>query len=256
MSLKRSLMCLVPVLVCVSMAATAQDIPVASGASEVPPDNWDRVFTGWDDFTRPWVVVDMAVVLLISMALGALIAYHPLTRSKVSSIDEFEQPKTFILYATVGAVVAQLVLVRPTMAFVVFGIGGLMRFRTDVGEAKDTGRVILVAVVGLCCGLKLFVLAFLATGLGWILIYVLESQQAERVQIKGLQGESIPKAADAYRDILTTAGCAIIRERKNFVKGQVTFVFSMPRGVQRDSVHEECDKLPGELRGTADWETT
>ena len=30
---------------------------------------------------------------------------------------------------------------------VVFGIGGLMRFRTNVGEAKDTGRVILVTVV-------------------------------------------------------------------------------------------------------------
>ena len=253
--LGRALLLVLPIFGAASVMAVAQIDP-SGGQLPVLPDSWDRVAQGWEDFGKPWVAVDVAIVLLIAMALGAVIAYHPMTRGKVSSIAEFEQPKTFILYATVGAVVAQLVLIEPAMAFVVFGLGGLMRFRTDVGEAKDTGRVILVAVVGLCCGLKLLVLAFLSTGFGWILIYILESQQAERVQIKGLENDDIPRSAEAYRKIFTEAGCAIIRERKNFLKGQVTFVFSVPRGVDRETVQHRCKTLPRELQGTADWETT
>ena len=226
---------------------------VAAGAQAV---GWERVGAGWQDFGRWDVIVDMAIVLVIAILLGAIIAYHPLARGKVSSIEEFEQPKTFILYAMVGAVIAQLVVVRPEMALVVFGIGGLLRFRTDVGQAKDTGRVILVTVVGMCCGLKIFVVAFLATLFGWILIYYLESRQAERVQVKGLETDAIARSAQAYREIFTAAGCRIIRERKNFLKGQTTFVFSVPRGVDRETIQHQCEALAKELRGSADWDTT
>ena len=217
---------------------------------------WERVTDGWRDLGRWDMLLDIALVLLVAMALGAVIAYHPLTRSKVSSIEEFEQPKTFIMYAMVGAVIAQIVQVKPEMALVVFGIGGLLRFRTDVGQAKDTGRVILVTVVGLCCGLKIFVVGFLATIFGWLLIYYLESQQAERVQIKGIETGNIPEAANLYRQILIDAGCKIIRERKNFTKSQVNFVFSFPSGADRESLQQRFEEVPTEHRGTVDWETT
>jgi hypothetical protein len=197
----------------------------------------------------------MAIILVIAVALGAAIAYHPLARGKVGSIEEFEQPKTFLMYAMVGAVIAQAVIVEEMMALVVFGIGGLLRFRTDVGQAKDTGRVILVTAVGIACGLKLFVVAILAAAFGWLLIYYLESKSAERMQVKGLEKESIAQAAEAHREILTAAGCRIIRERKNFLKGQVTFVFSVPRGLERETIEERFAELPKDQRGTVDWET-
>src|SRR5262245_34159804 len=95
------------------------------------------VLQGWDRFTDVWFMLDMAVVLVLAVLLGAAIAYHPLSRSKASSIAELEQPKTFIMYALVGALIGLIVPHYPVMGMVIFGIGGLLRFRTEIGPAKD-----------------------------------------------------------------------------------------------------------------------
>lgn len=207
-------------------------------------------------FEDPIFYLGMAGVLVLAVFLAAAIAYHPSTRRKASSIEEIEQPKTFIMYALVGALVGYVVMVNSVMAFVVFGIGGLLRFRTDVGQAKDTGRVILATIIGICCGLGIIVVAVLATIFGWFLIWYLESQEAGRVQVKGLKRQAIPHAADAYREVLLNAGCEIFRERKNFLKGQVSFVFKAPRDFDREGLEDSFDQLPEEVRGSVDWDIT
>src|SRR5690606_19876737 len=111
------------------------------------------------------------------------------------------------------------------MAFVIFGIGGLMRFRTNVGDAKDTGRVILVTVVGLSCGLELYVVALLATVLAWVLIFVLESRSVGRVVIQGLEKEVVQPAAQAYVGVLRGLGCTILGEEKRVKKGSVGITY-------------------------------
>ena len=152
----------------------------------------------------------MLIVFMLAAALGAVIAYHPRTRAKASTLPELEQPKTFIMYALVGAVIASIVEANSAMALVVFGIGGLMRFRTDVGPAKDTGRVILTAVVGVCCGLKLLVVAVTATAFGWVLLWMLERETFTRLLVKGLAHEAVAPAAEAYRRLLVQSGCRIL----------------------------------------------
>jgi hypothetical protein len=209
---------------------------------------------GWASFLDGWLLLDMAIVLLLAMALGAVIAYHPLVRNKVSSVEELEQPKTLIMYAMVAAVVALLVKVRPEMALVVFGIGGLLRFRTDVGPAKDTGRVILVTVVGLCCGLKIHVVAVLATALGWLVILVLERNVAGEIQVKGIDNALMPRAAKVYRDVFAAEGCRVIRERKNFLKGRLELVITAPGRLPREALDKRFEELPEEIRGVVDWE--
>ena len=218
------------------------------------PEKWSDVFGGWENFANQYYIVDISLVLLISIILAAFIAYHPSTRRKASSITEFEQPKTFLMYAMVGALIAQLVWTYPPMALVIFGIGGLLRFRTVVGEAKDTGRVILVTVVGLCCGLNVFVGAVLATLIGWVLIWYLESQNAGRVAVKGLKDSDILAAAETYRGILGAAGCTVIRERKNLTKGRVTFIVKTPPDLDAEALEESFEKVPEEQRGVVDWE--
>jgi hypothetical protein len=158
------------------------------------------------------------------------------------------------MYAMVGALIALLVQKNETMALVIFGIGGLLRFRTVVGEAKDTGRVILVTVVGLCCGLKIFVAAVLATLIGWVLIWYLESQNAGRIAVKGLKDSDILAAAETYRGILGAAGCTVIRERKNLTKGRVTFIVKTPPDLDAEALEESFEKVPEEQRGVVDWE--
>lgn len=221
----------------------------------------------WDDWKGAWArfrdgryLLIVASSLLLSAFLAALIAYHP--RRKGTTIVELEQPKTFIMYAIVGTICGRLALVDPTMGFVIFGIGGLLRFRTDVGAAKDTGRVILSTVVGVTCGIDLFVLAIFGTVFGWILIYVLEFRTTFRLTVKGLsvapeQPERIPGVAEAYHKVLTEYGCTIVRERKNFRKGQVAFVFRAPTGYTREDLEDILSEdVPSESRGAEDWETT
>ncbi|MEC8895676.1 MAG: hypothetical protein VX675_05080 [Planctomycetota bacterium] len=219
-----------------------------------PASNWSEVVGGWEEFSGPYYLLDISLILLISIILAAVIAYHPSTRRKASNITEFEQPKTFLMYAMVGALIAQLVQTYPPMALVIFGIGGLLRFRTVVGEAKDTGRVILVTVVGLCCGLKILGGAVLATLIGWILIWYLESQNAGRVVVKGLKDSDILAAAETYRGILGEAGCTVIRERKNLTKGRVTFIVKSPPELDAEALEEAFEKVPEEQRGVVDWE--
>lgn len=251
-----ALLGIVVLMVVIPGLASAQADPFSGMSPQARPltDDWGDLREGWENFGNIAYIVDVSLMLLLSIILAAVIAYHPSTRRKASNITEFEQPKTFLMYAMVGALIAQLVQTYPPMALVIFGIGGLLRFRTVVGEAKDTGRVILVTVVGLCCGLKIFVGAVLATFIGWILIWYLESQNAGRIVVKGLKDSDILMAAETYRGILGEAGCTVIRERKNLTKGRVTFIVKAPPELDAEALEEAFENVSAEQRGVVDWE--
>lgn len=218
------------------------------------PQGAELLLEGWTSFGNVWLLLDMVIVLLLALILGATIAYHPAARRKVSSLDALEQPKTFLMYAMVAAVVALIVKIEPNMALVVFGIGGLLRFRTMVGEAKDTGRVILVTVVGLCCGLKLFIVAVPATVIGWLVIFVLEQQTAGIIRISGVSEESFQEATKAYQSTIENSECTIIGEQTKFIKREFLFVVKAPANLDREGLQQQFESLPRELQGKVDWE--
>jgi hypothetical protein len=217
-------------------------------------DGADRLLDGWRGFSDGWLLLDMSVVLALALALGAAIAYHPTSRRKATSLEQLDQPKTFLMYSMVAAISAQIVEIQPAMAFVIFGIGGLMRFRTDVGVAKDTGRVILVTVVGLCCGLKIYVVAILATVAGFVIIHVLEQVVAGSIIVGGLETLRIPKVALAYRAALNEVGCTVVREQAEVSKGRVIFVLRAPARIHREKISARLDAVPEELRGVVEFE--
>lgn len=214
----------------------------------------DGHLVGWDGFRDLAFLGQMGVVLLVAVVLSALIAYHPSTRRKATTLEEFEQPKTFIMYSMVGAVIALIVKVQPSMALVVFGIGGLLRFRTNVGQAKDTGRVILVTVVGLCAGLELYVVAVLATLFGWVLIYTQELRTVGRLLVMGLNREIMAKASAGHADVLRQCGCTILSEERNLEKGIVAFVYRGPPDVTRAVLEGHFARLPEDEQGAVGWD--
>jgi MFS family permease len=229
----------------------------AGGTQEASSFGAVDLMQGWDTFLHGWRLLDMAIVFLLAALLGAVIAYHPRTRAKASTLPELEQPKTFIMYALVGAVTAKIVEANSAMAFVVFGIGGLMRFRTDVGPAKDTGRVILTAVVGVCCGLKLLVVAVGATAFGWVLLWMLERETFTRLLVKGLPHDIVGPSAEAHRRVLSRTGIRILGERKKMLEGQVTFVLATPDGFDRERLEQEfVAGVPEAMRGALDWDVS
>ena len=210
---------------------------------------------GWAGFGDLNLLAKSVLVLALASALGARIAYHPWSRRTVR-IVEAEAQKAYVMYAAIGAMTGMMVLrYGVVVGFVIFGIGGLIRFRTDLRSASMTGRLILVTLVGLACGLNLPHLAVLATAFTFVLIGVIDANTTYQITVKGLALGTIEGAARAYRGLLERESCRVLGERKHFSKGNVSLVFRAPHRVERDRlVHVLTTEIPADLRGAVDWE--
>lgn len=209
---------------------------------------------GWAAFADPAQYLHYAVVLLLATASGALLAYHPVYRRRGVTLDALELRKTMIVYSVVGALVALVCAAAPSMAFVIFGIGGLMRFRTDTGTSKATGQTIVATLVGLCWGLGLMLAATLATAFVWVLTYVLEVSGVVQLNVGGIAIADMSRAADAYRDAVTRAGGAVLGHSKHFKSAQLRFVLRLPPDTNPEQLNQELATIiPEDLRGTPDF---
>ncbi|MDH5674880.1 MAG: hypothetical protein OEZ06_22310 [Myxococcales bacterium] len=208
---------------------------------------------GWAAFAEPEHYLHYAAILCAATLSGAIIAYHPVHRGRPLMLEDLEQRKTLIIYSVVGALIAIICSVNPSMAFVIFGIGGLLRFRTDVGASKHTGHTIMGALIGLCWGLGLELVAVFATGFFWVMVYVLELSSVVELNVGGVAVAQMAKAAEAYRVAIEQAGARLTAQRKNFKKPQMSFVMRLPRGCTVEDVARRVAEIPEELRGTPDW---
>ena len=210
---------------------------------------------GWSGFFDAHFLVDSLGALLLATALGALIGYHPITRRTVDTLSEAELPKVHIAYAFIGAVIG--VTVREfgmVIGVVVFGIGGLIRFRTDTGSARDTGRLIVVTLVGLIAGLGLPHFAVLTALFLFALVWFFDARPACRVRIQDLPQGRLGECADAYRAVLLAKGCRIIGEHRSAAKERVEFVIRLPRGDALEGVHAALCNAPLDVKGEINWD--
>jgi hypothetical protein len=212
---------------------------------------------GWRGFLDFSFLLATLLTLLLASVLGAIIAYHPKHVAAADTLEEIEAPKVYILYAVIGAIIGILVVKYGlVVGFVLFGIGGLIRFRTLMRSANLTGRVIFVTLIGLTCGLNLPHVGVLGTAFAFVLIYVLEARVTYRVDVQALDPERIAESAAAYRALLERNGCRVLSERKNPLKRRVTLLVSGPHGVSRERLESLIDTgIEGPLKGAVDWET-
>lgn len=179
------------------------------------------------------------ISLVMAIVFGMIIAFHPQTFGKKENIDEIEAPKTFLFYAMIGSLVGATVAdYGPELGFIFFGLGGLMRFRTNAGGSNQTGRLILVALIGLCCGLKMLYIAGVSTLVAWILIYFLERRTIYQIEITGLEKKLFWESIEQYRNALKKQKYNIIIEKKNFSKSKILFIFSSPSKVEKEVIEE------------------
>lgn len=194
--------------------------------------------------------------LSLAAVLGALIGFHPRFIQTADTLEEVEAPKVDIMYATIGALIGIMVVKYGlVIGFVLFGIGGLIRFRTVMRSANLTGQVILVTLIGLSCGLDLPHVAVMATLFGWVLIYLLEWRVTYQVDVRALPEEHLADAAAAYRKALNDAGCKIIGERKRPGRGRVRFIIRLGTDKSQEAIQEQLDsQVDPSLAGVVDWE--
>ena len=210
---------------------------------------------GWASF-QDWRSIASALgVLLLATVLGALIGYHPATRRSIDDLEEADMPHVFVMYALVGAVIGVAVREFGTVVgFAVFGIGGLMRFRSTTGATRDTVRLIAVTLIGLIAGLGLLDFAVVIALFAFGLIYVFDSAPPCRIKIDGLPADRLAESADAYRRLLKDNGCKIMVERRVPEKARVEFIFRLPRGDVRSRLRAAHEVMAADLRGQVSWE--
>src|SRR5207249_12299720 len=117
-------------------------------------------------------------------------------------LADLEELKALILLGMVGAVVAELSGSSQTLAFVIFGIGALLRVRPLLDNPKRTGKAIMVVVVGLACGMGSWAMAVFVTGFSWLLMFWLDSHSSGEVRIRLDETEDPKPVFDAVQSLL------------------------------------------------------
>jgi len=211
---------------------------------------------GWRGFTDIAFLANAFLTLSLAAVLGTIIAYHPKHGQTADTLEEIEAPKVYIMYAVIGAIIGIMVVKYGlVVGFVLFGIGGLIRFRTLLRSPRLTGQVIFVTLIGLSCGLDLPHVAVLSTIFCFVLIFILDARVTYRIDIRALPPEKVPEAAMAYRTLLEQQGCRIVSEKKNPVKERVRFIFKTTSHVTHDGLINVLEKeIDPSLRGMVDWE--
>ena len=196
------------------------------------------------------------MTLALATLLGAIIAYHPKHKQTADTLAEVEAPKVYILYSVIGAIIGIMVVKYGlVVGFVLFGIGGLIRFRTVLGSARLTGQVILITLIGLSCGLDLPHVAVLSTAFGYGLIFLLDARIIYKIDVKALPADRVTEAADAYRSLIIAKGCQIMSEKKDTAKKRFTFIFQSAGNLKRPELENYLETgIDEDLRGTVDWE--
>ncbi len=219
-------------------------------------DTQELQAVGWRGFLDFAFLLESLGALVLATALAAMIAFHPMTSRTVDTLEEAELPKVYIMYALVGAMVGVTVLEYGlVVGFVVFGLGGLMRFRTDTDSTRDTGRLIVVTLLGLISGLNLPHFAVLAALFAFGLIYWFDANPICRIVVKQLPEGRVAEAADAHRRVFARAGCKIVSEQRSLSKRRVTFVFRMPSKTSQERLQATLDgEVAHDMRGEIDWE--
>jgi hypothetical protein len=218
------------------------------------PDFSDvRLGPGWSAFTDVEACAQYILILLTATLSGVVLAYHPVYRGRPASMEALDLRKTLIIYTVVGALVAIVCTVNPYMAFVIFGIGGLMRFTTRLSASKSTGYAIVGTVIGMCWGLGLELVAVLATIYAWVMVYLLEVSTVLELTVGGVDVVDMGRSTESYRDAIARAGGRVMFHGKVFKKRKMRFVIRLPSGVTLDRIAELVDEIPVELRGTPDW---
>jgi hypothetical protein len=221
----------------------AKQKPTIGGGIDPHGDSWVSMQHSLEQFLHPEFMLRLFLSLSLAVACAWVVAWHPRRSSRLDSLSDLEERKTLVVLGMVGAIVAELSGTSQTLAFVIFGIGALLRFRTVLDNPKLTGKAITVVVIGLACGMGSWVMAVFVTAFSWILIFWLDSTVACRLRIRLAEEEDPEPAFGAVQSLLVSRGCRLQNSALNKAKQQLVFLLHIPAGL-------ELEQLKSELRAT------
>jgi hypothetical protein len=210
-----------------------------TGGIDPKGNSWVSIQQSVEQFGRPEFILRLFLSLSLAVGCAYAIAWHPRRSSLMDPLADLEERKALILLGVVGAVVAELSGTSQTLAFVIFGIGALLRFRTVLDNPKLTGKAIMVVVVGLACGMGSWAMAVFVTGFSWILVYWLDSHSSCRVRIRLDDTEDPKPVFGTVQSLLVSHKCRLQSSALYEDKGQMVFLLYIPSGVDPRQLEAE-----------------
>jgi uncharacterized membrane protein YhiD involved in acid resistance len=167
--------------------------PTAGVAPAAPPGN------GFEEAG----LLQAAISLPIAAALGAALAFRPQRRGTPPRDPAVIQ--TQIILALVGAVVMLVVGASLARAFGIVGAASLVRYRSKIDDPKDAGVMLSCLAIGLAAGVGIYWIAALSTVFILAVIWVLESQEPDRVKdfLLKLKGKDSGRLKDGVERMLS-----------------------------------------------------
>jgi hypothetical protein len=225
---------LVSVLSSAALGANpAEELAKAGSTGGIDPkgNSWVSIQQSVEQFGHPEFILRLFLSLSLAVGCAYAIAWHPRRASLADPLADLEERKALILLGVVGAVVAELSGTSQTLAFVIFGIGALLRFRTLLDNPKLTGKAIMVVVVGLACGMGSWAMAVFVTAFSWLLVYWLDSHSSCRVRIRLDDGQDPKPVFGMVQSLLVSHKCRLQSSALYEDKGQMVFLLYIPSGV-------------------------
>jgi hypothetical protein len=211
----------------------------ATGGIDPKGNSWVSIEQSLEQFAHPSFILRLFLSLTLAVGCAFAIAWHPRRASLRDPLSDFEERKALILLGVVGAVVAELSGTSQTLAFVIFGIGALLRFRTLLDNPKLTGKAIMVVVVGLACGMGSWAMAVFVTAFSWLLLYWLDSHSSCEVRIRLNNGADSKPVFDTVQSLLLSHRCRLQSSALYEDKGRMVFLLYLPTGVDPRKLEDE-----------------
>src|SRR5215475_13057244 len=222
------------------------------GGVELQVDSWLSMQRSFEQFLHPEYMLRLFLSLALAVACSWVIAWHPRS-SRFASLSDLEERKTLVLLGVVGAIVAELSGTSQTLAFVIFGIGALLRFRTVLDNPKLTGKAIMVVVVGLACGMGSWAMAVFVTAFSWLLMFWLDSRIACRLRIRLADEVDLEQMFSSVQSMLVSRGCRLQSSALIQKKRQFEFYLNIPADLDLRKLETDLRSMlpkPGDARIT------
>jgi hypothetical protein len=222
-------------------ANPAEELAKAGTTGGIDPkgNSWVSIQQSVEQFGHPEFILRLFLSLSLAVGCAWAIAWHPRRASLADPLADLEERKALILLGVVGAVVAELSGTSQTLAFVIFGIGALLRFRTLLDNPKLTGKAIMVVVVGLACGMGSWAMAVFVTAFSWVLIYWLDSHSSCRVRIRFDDHVDPNPIFGMMQSLLVSHNCRLQSSALYEDKGQMVFLLYIPAKIDPRKLEAE-----------------
>lgn len=193
---------------------------------------------------QPQLLGLFVIEVLVTLALSAFIAFHPVNYRTKERQGDLVLPRLYMLYGLIGMAIGFLVTQHGYfIGFVVFGIGGLLRFRSTFSSSEMTAEVILVTLLGLSVGLNLPVVAALIALAGWLVIWMTGTLTGYMLTVHCQNDDHLDLEIERFTSRAKELGWHIVSVERSFKKPEAEVLFQAKRLVGLAGVRRELDQL-------------